>query len=54
MKTDTIKWVVIENIFTIIVTGATTVGLYYMSSSFYSLWALLLMLNISTVTTSKD
>lgn len=38
---------ILENVITLIITGATVTGLYWLSGSFHALWGLLILLNIN-------
>lgn len=38
---------ILENVITLIITGAVVIWLYWLSGSFHSLWALLILLNIN-------
>ena len=40
--------IIYENIITLVLMTVTILGLYYMSHSFHSLWALLFLLNVNT------
>ena len=47
MKLTVYRLKILENVITLIITGATVAGLYWMSGSFHSLWALLILFNIN-------
>lgn len=38
---------VIENVFTVVITAITVLGLYAMSHSWHSLWPMLFLLNLN-------
>jgi hypothetical protein len=42
------KWIFIENMFTVFVAGAMVVGLYWLSGSFHSFWALVILFNLNS------
>jgi hypothetical protein len=46
-------WNHIENIVTLIVTGAPILGLYWMGAGLHCFWALAILLNISSVSVEK-
>lgn len=46
-------WDHIENIVTVIVTGATILGLYFMGAGLHCFWALAILLNINSVSVEK-
>lgn len=48
MAVQVYKWMVIENVITLIACGATMVGLYAFGAGAHSFWALLLLLNLNT------
>jgi len=50
---EKMTWWQIENIVPITASVVCVCALYYMSHSWHSLWALMLMLNINTVVRSK-
>jgi len=48
------KWVVLENIVTVTVTGATTAALYYFGAGVWSFLALVMLFNLNCVETSEE
>lgn len=47
MKLTVYRLKILENVVTLIITGVVILGLYWLSGSFHSLWALLILLNIN-------
>ena len=53
MNETAFKWLMMENLITIIVAGVVVIVLYWLSGSMHSLWALLILANCNTFKTRR-